>query len=170
MAIQPEPGITPTASTPPPTGYPTPPPADRPARAATVAAEKLNVAYHVVIGVAIGIVALLTGLAWPFAILTGMIIGKANSDRRLGHAERSSVVQLLAVTGGVLGMLFFGALIGGLIAFLVAALAAYSERVAENTRPVDQTMARIIIFLVGGITWFAVWNILGLRINLSFGG
>ena len=131
--------------------------------------ERLNVAYHVVIGVAIGLVALITAFAWPFAILTGMVIGKANSDRRLGRASGSSAVQLLAVTGGVLAMLFFGALIGGLFAFLIVALAAYSERVAENTRPIDQTMARIMITLIGTITWFAVWAIVGLKINLSFG-
>jgi len=133
------------------------------------AVEKLNVTYHAIIGVAIGLVALITGLAWPFAILTGMVIGKANSDRRLGRAERSSVVQLLAVTGGVLAMLLFGALIGGLFAFMIVALAAYSERVAENTKPVDQTMARILIAMIGAVVWFVVWAVLGLKINLSFG-
>src|SRR4051812_23468494 len=74
---------------------------------ATVAPEKLNLPYHVIIGVAIGIVSLFTLFAWPFAILTGIVIGKANSDRRLGRVQRTSVVQLLAVTGGVLAMLFF---------------------------------------------------------------
>ena len=132
--------------------------------------EKLNVVYHVVIGVAIGIVSLFTGLAWPFAILTGLVIGKASSDRRLGRRQSASVLQLAAVTGGVLGMLLFGAVIGGLIAFLVVGLVAFAERVAENTSPVDQTMARIIIGLVGVVVWFAAWWILGLQINLSFGG
>jgi len=133
-------------------------------------AEKLNIAYHVVIGVAIGLVALITAFAWPFAILTGIVIGKANSDRRLGRRPRTSAVQLLAVTGGVMAMLFFGALIGGLFGFPIVALAAYSERVAENTRPVDQTMARILITVIGTIVWFATWTLLGLQISLSFGG
>jgi hypothetical protein len=132
--------------------------------------ERLNTVYHVVIGVAIGLVALITAFAWPFAILTGIVIGKASSDRRLGRTTRTSVVQLLAVTGGVLAMLFFGALIGGLFAFLIVGLAAYSERVAENTGPVDQTMARILIILIGTIVWFAMWTVLGLRISLNFGG
>jgi hypothetical protein len=155
MAMQPEPGTMPAVQS----------------GGATVApTERLNIPYHVIIGVAIGIVALITGFAWPFAILTGMVIGKANSDRRLGRAQRTSVVQLLAVTGGVLAMLFFGALIGGLFAFMIVALAAYSERVAENTRPVDQTMARIMISLIGTITWFAIWAILGMKISLNFGG
>ena len=140
-----------------------------PPPAAAAATERLKVVYHLVIGVAIGIVALFTGLAWPFAILTGMVIGKANSDRRLGRRKSATVLQLFAVTGGVLGMLFFGALIGGLISFIIAALASYSERVAENTSQVDQTMARIIISLVGVVVYFALWYVLGLQINLSFG-
>ena len=134
------------------------------------AAERLNVAYHVVIGVAIGLIAPFTGFAWPFAILTGMVIGKANSDRRLGRTSRTSAVQFLAVTGGILGMLLFGVLIGGLIAFLIVGLAVFSERVAEHSRPVDQTMARILISLIAVVVWFAAWAILGLKINLSFGG
>jgi hypothetical protein len=133
------------------------------------ALERLNAPYHVIIGVAIGLVALITGLAWPFAILTGMVIGKSNSDRRLGRVQRSSFVQLLAVTGGVFAMLLFGALIGGLFAFIIVALAAFSERVAENTRPIDQTMARILIALIGAVVWFAAWSLLGLKINLTFG-
>ena len=148
------PAVAPTTSS---------PPSSRPA------VEKLNVAYHAVIGLAIGLVALITGFAWPFAILTGMVIGKANSDRRLGRAERSSVVQLLAVTGGVLAMLLFGAVIGGLFAFMIVALAAYSERVAENTKPIDQTMARLLIAMIGAIVWFSVSALIGLNIKLSFG-
>ena len=160
MAVQPEPGSMAGGSAEGSAMAPGP---------VTAPLERLNVAYHVVIGVAIGLVALITGFAWPFAILTGMVIGKANSDRRLGRTTGSSVVQLLAVTGGVLAMLFFGALIGGLFAFMIVALAAYSERVAENTRPIDQTMARIMIALIGTVVWFAAWAILGLKISLSFG-
>jgi hypothetical protein len=144
-------------------------PSGRPAGPAAVAPEKLNLTYHVVIGVAIGVVSLFTVFAWPFALLTGMVIGKSNSDRRTGRAQRSSVVQLLAVTGGVLAMLFFGALIGGLIAFLVVALAAFSERVAEDTRPIDQTMARIVISTIAVVVWFVVFVVVGLKVNLSFG-
>lgn len=153
-----------------PLSPPAPPQSGAPyAHEVPAAPARLNVVYHLVIGFAIGVVSLFTVLAWPFAILTGMVIGKADSDRRLGRRQGTSILSILAVTGGVLGMLFFGALLGGLIAFLVAALAAYSERVAEGTSPIDQTMARIIISLVGGLTWFAAWYVLGLKINLSFG-
>jgi len=141
----------------------------RPTGPATVPTERLNLPYHLVIGVAIGVVSLFTFFAWPFAILTGIVIGKANSDRRLGRAQKTSVVQLLAVTGGVLGMLFFGAMIGGLIGFLVVALVAYSERVAEDARPIDQIMARIVITLLAVLVWFLVFVVAGLQISLSLG-
>jgi hypothetical protein len=52
---------------------------------------------------------------------------------------------------------------------MIVALAAYSERVAENTKPIDQTMARILIAMIGAIVWFVVWYVVGLQINLSFG-
>ena len=141
--------------------------------AGTAAPARLNVVYHVFLGIVIGLVSLITLLAWPFAILTGMVIGKANSDRRLGRRANASAIQLLAVTGGVLCMLFFGALLGGLIAFLVVALAAFSERVAENASPVDQTMARIILGVVAVATYFVGWYglaALGFQLRLSFGG
>jgi hypothetical protein len=135
--------------------------------------DRLNVAYHLVIGVAIGLVSLFTLLAWPFAVPTGMVIGKADSNRRLGRRQGASAIQILAVTGGVLGMLLFGALIGGLIAFIVVALAAFSERVAENTSPVDQTMARIIVALVAVVTYAVGWfglAAVGFQLQLNFGG
>ena len=139
---------------------------------AVAAPDRLNVVYHVILGFAIGLVSLLTLLAWPFAILTGIVIGKAGSDRRLGLRQSASVVQLVAVAGGVLGMLIFGALIGGLVGFFVVALAAFSERVAENTSPVDRIMARILISLVAVVTYVGGWFVLaslGFHISLSFG-
>src|SRR5262245_39554917 len=86
---------------------------------ATVPPEKLNVAYHVVLGVAAGVVSILTFYAWPFAILTGIVIGKASSDRRLGRRQNATVAQFMAVAGGVLAMLLAGFLIGGLVALLI---------------------------------------------------
>jgi hypothetical protein len=142
------------------------------AKPVAAAPQRLNVVYHVVIGIAVGLVSLITLLAWPFAILTGIVVGKASSDRRLGRRQSASVLQLLAVTGGVLGMLLFGALVGGLIAFLVVGLVAFSERVAEHTSPVDQIMARIIVVFVAVLAYGAGWfglAALGFQINLSFG-
>ena len=133
-------------------------------------AEKINFAYHVIIGVAIGLIALFTVFAWPFAILTGIVIGGADVDRMLGRPRRGSAIRVLAVTGGVLAMLFFGAIIGGLISFLIVALAAFSERVAARTSPIDQGIARILVFIVSFLTWGILFYVLQVKVNLSFGG
>src|SRR5688572_24744022 len=91
------------------------------APAAQAPAAPLQLSRHLIAAAAIALVAPFTGLAWPFAILTGMVIGKAEVDRRLGirSSTGARAVQVLAVTGGVLAMLVFGAIIGGLIAFLI---------------------------------------------------
>lgn len=147
-----------------------PPAAPPPASvAAPPAPERLNLAYHVIIGVAMGIVAPFTVLAWPFAVLTGMVIGAAEADRMLGRAQRGGLLRVLAVTGGVLAMLFFGAILGGLISFLIVALAAFSERVAARTTSTDQGIARILIFILTVAIWFTALYVLKLNVNVSLG-
>jgi len=132
--------------------------------------ERLNLAYHVIIGLAMGIVAPFTVLAWPFAVLTGMVIGAADVDRILGRPQRGSLLRVLAVTGGVLAMLFFGAILGGLISFLIVALAAFSERVAARTTATDQGIARILIAIITVVIWFLALYVLKLNVNVSIGG
>jgi hypothetical protein len=144
--------------------------APAPAPAPALATERPKLAYHVIIGVVIGVVALITVFAWPFAILTGMVIGSADADRLRGVAPRGTTVRVLAVTGGVLAMLFFGAIIGGLFAFTIVALAAYSERIAANTSSTDRVMARILLSLVSVGTWFVLFYVLKLNINIHIGG
>jgi hypothetical protein len=131
--------------------------------------ERLNLAYHAIIGVAIGLVAMVTVFAWPFAILTGMVIGGADVERIQGRPQRGTAVRVLAVTGGVLAMLFFGAIIGGLISFLIVALAAFSERVAANTSATDRRIARILLFIVSIGTWFVLFYVLKLNVNINIG-
>jgi len=65
------------------------------------------------------------------------------------------------VTGGVLAMMFFGALVGGLFAFLIVALAALSERIAATASETDRTIARIILLLVPTAVW-----VLGVAFNV----
>jgi hypothetical protein len=142
----------PTASTPPPA------PAARP-----------NLAYLLIVGVAIGVVSLFTALAWPFAILTGFVIGRSDVDRRAGRSS-TGLLRVLAVTGGVLAMLIFGAILGGLIAFLVVALAAFSERITESGSAVDQGIGRILVALVGAGTWALLLYGLGLNLTINIGG
>jgi hypothetical protein len=141
-----------------------------PAAAATPAVERINLGKHAIIGVAIGLISLFTVLAWPFAILTGMVIGQSEVDRTHGRPGRARILRILAVTGGVLAMLFFGALVGGLIAFFIVALAASSERMAGNASPTDRTMARIVVFLAAVGTWIVLAVVLRFNVHVNIGG
>ncbi|HSL34586.1 MAG TPA: hypothetical protein VK871_13105 [Candidatus Limnocylindrales bacterium] len=127
---------------------------------------------HLIIGLAIAVVAPFTLFAWPFAILTGIVIGRSEVERTHGirAAASTTIVRLLAVTGGVLAMLVFGAILGGLIGFIVAAFAALSERVAADASPTDRSIARVLIFLVAVVGWFAITTLLGTRVDLRIGG
>lgn len=135
-------------------------------------AEPLKLATHVVVGIAIGLVAPFTALAWPFALLTGIVIGKGDAGRLRGEAgsSASGIVRVLAVTGGVLGMLFFGALIGGLIAFVVVALAAFSERAAAFATPNDRSVARLLLVIVPVLTWILLAVVLRIGVQVRIGG
>ena len=142
-----------------------PPPAATPP-----APEKLNLAYHLIIGVAAGIVAPFTIWAWIPALITGMVIGGADVDRINGRPQRGSAVRVLAITGGVIAMLFVGAIIGGLIASVIVALAAFNDRIAARTTPADQGIARILLFIVTVAIWFLVFFVLKLNVNINIGG
>ena len=143
-----------------------------PPAAAPVAPEKINFAYHAIIGVAMGAIGLFTALAWIPAILTGMVIGRASVEQVNGirSSMATRILRALAVTGGVLAMLFLGAILGGLIAFLVAALASFSERLVANAAPNDQTIARIFTILVAVGTWVFAIAVLKMNVNISIGG
>jgi hypothetical protein len=132
--------------------------------------EKINWPYHAILGVAAGLVAVFTALAWPFAILTGVVIGRSEAERQLGRRGGVTILRVLAVTGGVLAMLIAGALIGGLISFLIAALMAFSERISARANDTDRTMARLVTILITVITWIVVIAVLRLNVSLNFGG
>jgi hypothetical protein len=141
-----------------------------PSAGAPATTERMNLPAHVIIGLAMGLVAAFTALAWPFAILTGIVIGKADVERRAGIRQRAAVtiVRYLAVTGGVLGMLVFGLLFGGLVSFVIAALAAFSERLTARASDTDQMIARIAIVVVAVIAWLVLAMVL--HLNITFGG
>ena len=132
--------------------------------------EKLNLVYHLIIGVAAGIVAPLTIWAWIPALLTGMVIGGSDVDRINGRPQRSAATRILAVTGGVIVMLFVGAIVGGIIASVIVALAAFNDRIAAKTTATDQGIARILLFVVTVAIWFLVFFVLKLNVNINIGG
>ena len=126
---------------------------------------------HVVIGLAIALIAPFTALAWPFAILVGIVIGQDDVDRRRGvpRSVATRISRVLAITGGVLAMLFAGAIFGGLIALLVVALAALSERAAADAEPIDTAVARILLFVLPIVVLFALVAV-GAQVNIRIGG
>jgi hypothetical protein len=132
----------------------------------------LRLGVHLLVAVAIGVVAPFTALAWPFAMALGMVFGAADARRMRGEADgpgevfARSVIALFAV----LGMLFFGAIIGGIVAILVVVLAAFSERAAAFTSATDRGVARIVLFLVPVLMWLVVFPLLGLNVDVRIGG
>jgi hypothetical protein len=134
-------------------------------------AAQLSFGRHLVIGLASALVSPFTGLAWPLALLVGMVIGRDRVEREDGRriTPGSTVIRLLAVTGGVLGMMVLGAVIGGLIAFTIVALAAGSERLAARASSTDRTIARLLLIVVTSAGWLILVNVIGLRFMISVG-
>ena len=125
---------------------------------------------HLVVALAIGLLAPFTVWAWPFAIATGIVIGTADVEKRHGQtASRSTrLVRVVAVTGGVLAMFITGFFVGGIIGFLIAALADLSERISADASPVDRNLARILLFIGGALGWIA-GTALGFQFNVRIG-
>ena len=138
----------------------------------TTAYSPLRYGVHLLVAVAIGIVSPFTALAWPFALLVGMAIGSADARRSRGEAAApgQGFFTGLSVILGTLGMLFFGAIIGGIIAIVVVVLAVFSERAAAHASPIDRGVARIILFVVPVVMWFIVFPLLGFNLNVQIGG
>ncbi len=131
----------------------------------------LRIWVHLLIAATIGIISPFTGFAWPFALLVGMILGADSAGRirgeRTGFGDAFGIALLAAF--GVLGMLFFGAIIGGLIAIPIAILASFSEKVAAEASSIDRGVARILLFVVPIVIWLVVFLLLGLDVNISIG-
>jgi hypothetical protein len=143
-----------------------------PAVPATPATEPLRLGVHLLVAVSIAVVAPFTALAWPFAILTGMVIGSADAARLRGRPSTfadSAATGVLAAMG-VLAMLFFGAIIGGLIALVVVALTSFSERAAAHASSTDRGVARILLFLTPVVMWLFVLPLLGVDLDIRIGG
>ena len=148
-----------------------PTPATTPAPSPTTVYEPLRVWVHLLIGLTIGVVSPFTALAWPFALFVGMIIGSADARRQRGERDTTAetVVRGLLAGIGVLGMLFFGVIIGGLVAIVVVVLAAFSERVAAQASPTDRGVARILLFVIPIQMWFVVFPLLGVVVDINIG-
>ena len=132
----------------------------------------LRVGVHLLVAVSIGIVSPFTALAWPFAMAVGAMIGAADAKRQRGEPEYRGerFGRELLILIGILGMLFFGAIVGGIVAFAVVALTAFSERTAAHAAPTDRGVARIIVFIVPIAMWLIVFPLLGVNVDIRIGG
>lgn len=132
----------------------------------------LRVAVHALAAISVGLVSPFTALAWPFALGVGMILGSADARQLRGEARglRGGSDRALLVAFGILGMLFFGAIVGGLIAIVVVALAVFSERAAALASPTDRGVARILLFIVPLAMWLFVFPLLGVEVDIRIGG
>ena len=139
--------------------------------APTAASAPVRVGVHALVAVAIGVVSPFTGLAWPIALLLGIMVGSADAAQMRGErrnlADRVAMSFIAAIL--VLLMLFLGALVGGLIALVVVALAAFSEKAAAFSSPTDRGVARILLFLVPVLMWLVVFPIIGMNVDVRFG-
>ena len=70
-------------------------------------------------------------------------MGSANARRLRGQSDVAGdgLMRGLAIVFGVLGMLFFGVIIGGLVAIVVVILASFSEKAAAYASPTDRGVA-----------------------------
>lgn len=132
----------------------------------------LRIGVHLLIAAAIAVVSPFTALAWPFAIGVGMLLGSLQARRLRGEPVAFGDELAAGLVGaiGVVAMLFFGALIGGIVAIVVVALASFSERAAAFASPVDRGVARILLFLLPALTWLVVLPLLGVNVDIRLGG
>lgn len=142
-----------------------------PPPAAAPAVERINLLYHVIIGAAVGVTAAFTALAWPVAMVLGYVIGRDQVERLHGIKARAalSILRALVIVIGVGLMLWLGAILGGLVALIIVALVAFSERIAANTSPTDQGIARILVLMLGVVIWIVLFLVLKPNINFSIG-
>jgi uncharacterized BrkB/YihY/UPF0761 family membrane protein len=138
----------------------------------TPAPERINLVYHLIIGAAVGVTSAFTALAWPVAMVVGYIVGRDQVERM--HGIRSGfAVNMLRALGIVFGfgfMLFLGAVVGGLIALIIVALVAFSERIAANASANEQGIARILVFMLGAVIWIVFFFVFKPNINVTIGG
>jgi len=143
-----------------------------PASGSAPITEKVNLAYHAIIGAAVGVTAAFTALAWVPAIVVGYIIGRDQAEQLHGIKARPalSILRALGIVVGVGLMLFLGAIVGGLVAIIIVGLVAFSERLAANAPANDQMIARILVVLLGTVIWIVFFFAFKLNINIHVGG
>jgi hypothetical protein len=123
-------------------------------------ARSFRYLHQVLIGLAAAAVTPFTALAWPFALMTGFVVGRMQVAQ--GRGRRTSrptrAVEVVIVVAGVLAMMVFGIALGGLVSFLIVALAAESEKRAADATAVQYVLARAIVVGLPALTWLLLFS------------
>lgn len=137
-----------------------------------VTAPPFVLSHHLVIAAAIAVIAPFTGFAWPFALLTGLVISREQHDRAVGISAPVTLrtIRFLAVTGGVLAMVFAGAVLGGLVAFLIVWLVVRSERLTVDASVSDRLTSRLLLVIGAAAGFFLLGAIVQADLSVAIGG
>lgn len=131
----------------------------------------LRLGVHLLIAASVGLVSPFTGLAWPFALLVGMLLGSTDvrqlRGERIGFAD--TVATAILAAAGIGAMLVFGAIVGGLVAIVVVVLASFSERAAAHASATDRGVARIVLFIVPLAMWLILFPLIGMELDIRIG-
>jgi hypothetical protein len=140
-------------------------------RPAMTAAAPLRIGVHLLVAVSVGLISPFTALAWPFAMAVGAMLGAADAKRMRGEPEYRGerLGRELLILLGVLGMLFFGAIVGGIVAIAIVALVAFSEKAAAHASFTDRGVARILVFIVPIAMWLILFPLLGVNVDIRIG-
>jgi hypothetical protein len=119
---------------------------------------------HLLGGLAVAALSLIfSGGAGIFALLTGYVIAGNVVARRSGppSSHSATVLRIVAIPAGIVGMLFFTSLLGFVMAQLIVVVPVLSERATIGGTASQQTIARIWIAaptlaILGGLTLLAL--------------
>jgi hypothetical protein len=115
---------------------------------------------HVGMGIVAAALTPFTALAWPFALFTGILLGQAWVAQRRGTppAGTALAVRVAAIGIGMVAMIVFGLLLGGLVSFAIAGLAALSEARAVRGTLRQQVGARAFVAGLPAVTWLLLFS------------
>jgi hypothetical protein len=115
---------------------------------------------QVLIGIGAALVTPFTALAWPFALMTGFVLGRIQVSKRYGSPtpRATRALQVIVIAAGFIAMMVFGLALGGLISFLIVALAAESEKRAVTGTPRQYVISRAIVVGLPALTWLLLFS------------
>ncbi len=77
------------------------------------------------------------------------------------------MIRFLAVTGGVLAMMVAGAVLGGIVAFLIVWLVVRSERLTVDASVSDRMTSRLLLVIGAASGFFVLGAIVGADLSID---